>query len=121
MITQVLNETVGENARRSVVRPAGDLDETIRPVDGKALEHDRVDQSEDRGVGADAECKGEDRDSQESTSLPQSARGVAQVLGEVLEPAAADVAALFFDLVDTAEFEAGEPPGYVRLHARGDG
>ena len=85
---------------------------------GKRSQHDHVEQAEDRGVGADAEGKGEDGDEGEARAGGEHAQAVAQVLREVLEgglPAGGTDAVL--DGVGAAHLNARRTGGLVGRHA----
>ena len=75
---------VRENAAGAAIH----VDQPLGVRDRQPLEERRVDQAEDRGVRADPEREGEDGGRREARLLPQHARGVAQVLQQVLDEAA---------------------------------
>ena len=88
---------------------------------GKRLEEDAVDDSEDGGIGADAEGEREDGDGGEGRILAQAADGVAHVLHEDFEGGTdADVADILFDLFHTAEIAAGFLERAFSGHAAAD-
>ena len=59
--------------------------ELLWVADGKPLEHDGVDQSEDRGVRADAECEREDDDGAECRGFAEGTKREANVAPEILD------------------------------------
>ena len=48
--------------------------------DRQLAQHDGVEQAEDGGVGADAECQGEHRHGREAGAAPHQPEGVAEVV-----------------------------------------
>ena len=59
-----------------------DNEDTIGVRIGVRLEQNPVDQTEDRGVQADAKAQAQDRDRRESLAAPEVAESVANVLEE---------------------------------------
>ena len=81
----------------------------------KRAEDDAAHQTEDGGVRADAESKCEDSNDREAEVATQQTRPVANVLREVVEPAAAPLIARdVLDERDVAEFAAGGFGGLLR-------
>ena len=66
-----------------------DFDQLLGTLDRQRAQADRVDELEDRGVGAGAERQRQDRDDGERRVAAQQARAVAEVLPERLEEARA--------------------------------
>ncbi len=84
-----LRVAAGEVARAAAAgRRDPDVVEGLRIGDGQAPQPDRVDELEDRRIGADAESEREDRDEGERGLEAQAPRAVAEVLRETGEPAA---------------------------------
>src|SRR6185369_16526419 len=78
--------------------------EAVRLLDRQPSEQHRVDDAEQRRVGADAERERDDGDGGEARRLAHHAQAVAHVLRELLDEAdAARVARLLLELLDAAE------------------
>ena len=64
-----------------------DEEETLRILDGKGLQHHRIDEAEDCSVGADAKTEREERHGGERWRSPEQAEGVDDVAAELVEQA----------------------------------
>ena len=83
---------------------AGYADELFGIWIWQRMENNSIDQAEDGGGGSDAESEREHGDRGKSRSLPQSARGVTQILYERFQKAQSlFVAALFLGLFDSTK------------------
>ena len=104
------------------VGPAAvDHDERFGVAHRQRAQQHRVDQREDRGVGADAQAERQRRRHDEAGPLQQAADAVAHVLRDVVCPAgAAHVAAGFLHLLDAADLERGQAPRLAFADARVD-
>src|SRR5579871_2586490 len=101
-----------------VVRGAAtrDVNETVGVFEWQRMKKDRVDDAEDRGVGADAERKCQDGDRGEAGIFAQCAKGEPDVLEKIVEERG-DVALIaggLSDERDVSEFAAGEFGGLLR-------
>jgi hypothetical protein len=131
------NGCAREHTREGVVLLAQPLEQRIRKASGPATvelrklnqpfrflnrhhtEHHRVDQTEDRHVRAYAECQGQDGNGGEHRAAPQSARGVADVLKEFLDPAdTTSVAAFLFHMIGSTKLNASAAFRFLLRHAR---
>ena len=87
-------------------------DKAIDVSIGKRPQQDTFEDAEDRRVGADAERKSERRHDREAGRAADRAKGVAQIVGEPVDPVdAPDGAALLSDTRDVAE--ASPPVGSI--------
>ena len=78
-----------------------------------------IEQAEDGGVGADAYRQREHRDGREHRRLPQHARAVTDIARQVVQHVeAANVAALFPNLLHAAKSDAGRPARLGIAHSR---
>jgi hypothetical protein len=59
--------------------------EAVRVVHWQRANQQVIDEAEERGIGADAECERDRHDGREGPGLPQHPHGVAQVLGDHVE------------------------------------
>ena len=101
--------------------PAGD--EALLLRKRKGLEDDGVQHPERRGARADAQGQRGDGKHRypRATVVELPSQGVPKVAADVLEPPrAADVAAHFLDLIETAELQSGAPARLPRGHPRPD-
>ncbi len=74
-------------------------------------QHQRIDQAEDCGVGANPERQGQDDDEREAGIPDERAEAVAHVPANLVEPAAVTIGAdLFPHLFDAAELEPRQAP-----------
>ena len=81
-------------------------------------EHQRIDQAEDRRVGADAQSEREHDDHREGAIPEGHPHGVAQIPSDLVEPPAMPPRTnAFFRLLHAAELQEGEAPRLVRRHA----
>ena len=117
-VAQLLPDRIGP-------RPVVEQHQALRLADRQRLQQDAVDEREDRAVGADAKGEGGDGDERERGAAAKDAQAVAQVLGNLVEPArAARVAAVFLDLLHAAERQPRPPArlgfGRPRLDVVGD-
>ena len=80
LVADVLQVRDGEAHLRDLLGPFGQEDQPVRLLVGKGAQEDRVDHAEDRGVGADAQGKGQDGHGGESGAPRQHARAVTDVL-----------------------------------------
>ena len=102
---------------------AGDahLDDLVGPCHRQAAQAHRVEQLEDRRVGADAEGERGDRDHREADVVAERARRVAQVAGEPIEPAdAVHLVDLLADAGEVAQLAAGGVASVGGRHAARD-
>ena len=77
------------------------------------LKQNGVHRAEDGRAGADAQRQRDRADGRKPRPLPQSARGIAEVLPQILQPArAAGIAALLLHLLRTAQRQPGLPAGF---------
>ena len=113
--------------------PVGDAGQSVRPIQ-RDIEHQdeligvqirkrsqqyRIHNTENRGIGADAQGESEHGYGGEGGRLSQYTKAVAQVLDEIVNPAyAAGVAALFFDLFYGSKFPQRHGPGFGLSRAR---
>ena len=81
-VAQVPHFGLGNRVLRDALsrKPAPDLHELLRAVEGERTQQHRVDHAEDDGVGADAERQREHGDGGEAGRLGQHANGVSKVL-----------------------------------------
>ena len=66
---------------------AGDADQLLGMRIGERTKDNSVDQAEDRAVGADAQCEGENRDGREAGVLSQRAKTELEVLKQIFHAA----------------------------------
>ena len=93
-------------------RPDGetrrDLDQPVGRGDGYLPQHQRVDQAEDRGVGANSEGERQRGHRRVAGRLPHRPQRIADVAAEVLDPTdPPGVAALLLDQRHVAELAEG--------------
>src|SRR6187549_3306984 len=82
---------------------------------------DDIDEMKDGGVGADAECEGEDGDRREDRAFPQRSHRVSQIDSHRVDPPeAAGLTYPFLPSLRSAEFESRPTRGFMRSHARPD-
>ena len=83
---------------------------SLRVAHRQRAQHQRVDQAEDRGVGADAQRQREHDDQREPAIPGEHPDGVADVAPDLVEPAAVPRGAdAFLGLLDAAKLEQREP------------
>ena len=63
-----------------------DVHDPFRPLDGGVAEHDRVDEREDRRIGADADRQRQDRDRRKARTAHQRPNRVAKIAPEMIVP-----------------------------------
>src|SRR6267378_1503810 len=81
VVAQGLERCVGKIAVSATLRQRGTNEhELLRIFDRQQPQQERIDQTEDGGVGANAESKGEDGDGSEARVLAEHAGGEAKVL-----------------------------------------
>ena len=107
--------------RDTAVVGVAEADEGGGISDGEIFEKDGVDESEDGGVGANAEGEGEDGGGGEARSFGELTRGEAEVLCELVEPGPAPGGACVFvdESAITKSFHGGVA-GLLRGHAGSD-
>jgi len=92
---QVVQHRGGERRQIQCVVLFGDPDETVRMIVGQRPKHHRVDDAEDRGVGADGERDGEHHGEREQRRLAQHPHRIAKIVqhqrssGAIIPPALA--------------------------------
>jgi hypothetical protein len=99
---------------------AGDshLDDLVWPLHGQAAQPHRVEELEDRAVGADAQRQRGDRHDREPGVGAHLAQRQAQVLAQAIEPRdRVHVVNLLPDTGEVAELAASGVAGVVRRHA----
>ncbi len=102
-----------ESARDRFAFPV-DENEAFRLLYREGVEHDLVDEGVDGGGGSDADGEGEYGCCGKGGTADKRARGEAQVVNEVSQPARQPHIAHFFaDLGDAADFEGGLTPGLL--------
>src|SRR5439155_27330139 len=80
-VAQGLEHCIGKIAVSATVRPRGTNEhDLLRILHGQHPQQERIDQTEDGGVGADAESKREDGDGREAGALAQRTGWEAQIL-----------------------------------------
>src|SRR5687767_4114397 len=90
-----------------IVAADGEADQAMRIGHGKRTKHERVDDAEDRGVGADAERERKNSGDGEAARGHKIAPAVAKILRDRIEPTPAPgVAAFFAKARDVAELFA---------------
>ncbi len=77
-VARVAEVGVREGAELEVGGREVDVDQTLGLADRGLAQQDRVDEREDRGVGADPDRERSDRGEREARALAQSAQGIAQ-------------------------------------------
>lgn len=82
MVPQVFPLRVGDRRVRSTRALVAENHELLRRMDRQLLEHQRVDQREDRHVGADAERQREQGDAADDRRLPHLPDGEREVAAE---------------------------------------
>src|SRR5258708_4868011 len=120
MIPNLFPERIGERRSgfaRALRIQSSQLHEFLRLLHGKHPEHHRVDQAEDRGVGADSERQRKNRHTGDDRSAAQDAQSKADVLQQRFDEGhPACIAMLFFKLFHSAEFQARPALGFLRWH-----
>ncbi len=112
-VHEIRKRDVVDGVRRSA---SPDLDQPPGILVRQGTEHNRVDDAEDRGVGADAERKGRDGHGGEPTVPAQHADGVEEILAQLIEKRAGPcIPHGFSDLLDPAKLDQG---GAARLAVR---
>ncbi len=100
---------------------AREVDQLLRLLVVERLEHDAVDDAEDRAVGADAQRDGDDGDDRVSRRAAELPQTVPEVLHDGLEQdAAALVAHRVLELLDAARLQPREATRLGRVDARRD-
>ena len=93
----------------------------FRFLDGQDAEHQRVDNAENCGIGADAQSKRDNGRYAEARVLPERAQPVSQVLPEVFDkPRTARIATRFLDLLYAPERAQRREARFLGAHPRGD-
>jgi hypothetical protein len=94
------------------------LDQSIRLRERQRPQHQAADDAEDRGGNADADRQHRHRrNGERAVADEQRARGVTEILREIVEPAPApDVARIFAKLQRVAEARGGPHHVAVRFH-----
>src|SRR5215469_7804735 len=87
---------------------------------GQHAEHDRVDETEDGGVCANAESERKQRDRGDNRRFAQDAKGETNILNQrVEELGAAGFASFFFAGFEAAELREGTTARFLGRHASG--
>ena len=108
----------GAHARLSGIS-AQQLDELFRVAHRQRAEHQRVDQAEDRRVGADAERERQNRHRGEARRATQRPRGISHVLPRGFDDVLpADVTHMVFDRGSAAQLHPRGARGRLAAHAR---
>jgi hypothetical protein len=95
--------------------------QTLRIAHREIAQQSGVDQTEDCGIGADAEGERENGHERESGTLQEHANAERDVLQEILNPVyAAHVATLLSDLIYSSESPQGCIAGFLWRHSGGD-
>src|SRR5579863_3290909 len=103
-----------------LVQPS-EVNDAIRLRIGKRAKNNAVDNTENSGVGADSEGQSEDGDGSKTWRFAQHAQSEAQVQEDLFEPdEGPDVASVFPDARDVAEFEKGSAARFLGGHAASD-
>ena len=98
----------------AIIRAIGNPDEMLGIMEWQAAEQKSVDDAEDCRTCADAEAHDCDREQRETGVAPQYAKRVAKILKEnVQEGESADLPMGLPQLRDAAQFEPGQPFGFL--------
>ena len=118
----MLKHRKGEVGHHGPVRVTTDeFDELLRTPHRQRPEQHDICNAEHGGVGANAQREGNYRHCCYPEVLAEHARAVTDILNHALnEIHAPSVAALFLDLLDTAESAQGDVAGFPGAHSRRD-
>src|SRR6476660_10323384 len=124
MIPDLLPKGVRKGGRRCtstlLIGPCQE-NKLLRFFDRQHPQHDRVDKTEDRGVGADSQGERKNRDGRYDRSAAQNAEAVADVLEQRFDEAyPTGIAVFFLDLIHSAEFQPRAALCFCRPEPRPD-
>jgi hypothetical protein len=114
-------DVVAERDERALGIRAGDADEILGLGEWQRAKKNVIDETEDGGVGADAERESQGGDEGERGRLAEDAKGIAQVLEKSFEERErALVADAFLGLLEATKLEEGLTTGFVGRKAAAD-
>ena len=119
-VADVLEVGIGERTvgERRLVEI--EVDDLLRPLDGRVAEDDGVDEAEDRRVGSDAERERQNGHRRERRPPGERPRAVAHVAAEVGGAEAAHVATQFLDHLHASQARERRAARLLRRHAPAD-